>query len=303
MIGGPHKSSTPATDQRGRITRYRVDLPHAGVVETESGRFEATAYAERRRGWKGRYLGVRDRVLGTTLASHRLESERLSKVKALAVFSSDALSSVAYATQEILFVLLLAGPAAMKYSLPIAGVIVLLLAIVIASYRQTVRAYPGGGGAYIVAHENLGIAPGLIAASALLIDYVLTVSVSTEAGIDALARATTAKPAEITFCILMGVPPMALGTRYGPGREKTASRTRFARSVAADNASNEKGTAEALHSCRRIPVLPWDAIRRLLFLQRKIVHSSKIPVGPPKTHRPVYDCIKKSSERPEAHDY
>jgi hypothetical protein len=86
-------------------------------------------------------------VLGSTLASYRLESERLSKVKALAVFSSDALSSVAYATQEILFVLILAGPTAMKYSLPIAGIIVLLLAIVIASYRQTVRAYPGGGGA------------------------------------------------------------------------------------------------------------------------------------------------------------
>ena len=126
-------------------------------------------------------------VLGVTLASHRLEGERLSKVKALAVFSSDALSSVAYATQEILFVLVLAGPAAIKYSLPIAGCIALLLAIVIASYRQTVRAYPSGGGAYIVAHENLGVGAGLIAASALLIDYVLTVSVSVAAGMDALA--------------------------------------------------------------------------------------------------------------------
>jgi amino acid transporter len=177
----------PATDKRGRVSRYRVELPHAGIFETERNRFEATEYAEKRIGWKGRYLGVRDRVLGITLASHRLESERLSKLKALAVFSSDALSSVAYATQEILFVLVLAGPAAIKYSLPIAGCIALLLAVVIASYRQTVRAYPSGGGAYIVAHENLGIGAGLIAASALLIDYVLTVSVSVAAGMDALA--------------------------------------------------------------------------------------------------------------------
>ncbi|MEP7216697.1 MAG: APC family permease, partial [Anaerolineaceae bacterium] len=183
----PSPHFKPAKDARGRISRYRVELPHAGIVETETGRFEATTYAERRAGWKGRYLGVRDRVLGATLSNARLEGERLSKIKALAVFSSDALSSVAYATQEILFVLVLAGPAAIKYSLPIAGLIVLLLAIVIASYRQTVRAYPGGGGAYIVAHENLGIGPGLIAASALLIDYVLTVSVSTAAGMDALA--------------------------------------------------------------------------------------------------------------------
>ncbi len=177
----------PGTDKGGRVTRYRVELPHAGIVETERGRFEATAYAERRTGWKGRWLGLRDLVTGTTLPSHRLEGERLSKVKALAVFSSDALSSVAYATQEILFVLVLAGSGAIDLSLPIALGIATLLAIVVASYRQTVRAYPGGGGAYIVAHDNLGIGAGLIAAAALLIDYVLTVSVSVAAGIDALA--------------------------------------------------------------------------------------------------------------------
>jgi amino acid transporter len=177
----------PGTDTHGRVTRFRIGLPHAGIVDTGHGHFEATEFAEKRMGWKGRYLDARDRVLGTTLTSTRLETERLSKIKALAVFSSDALSSVAYATQEILFVLVIAGPAAIKYSLPIAGFIALLLTIVIASYRQTVRAYPSGGGAYIVAHKNIGIGAGLIAASSLLIDYVLTVSVSVAAGIDALA--------------------------------------------------------------------------------------------------------------------
>ena len=184
---GPGPQLNPATDRRGRVSRYRVELPHAGIVETERGHFEATEYAERRAGWKGRYLALRDRVLGTTLASHRLEGERLSKVKALAVFSSDAISSVAYAPQEILFVLLLAGSSSMTWSLPIAMAITALLAIVVASYRQTVRAYPNGGGSYIVAHENLGIVAGLIAAASLLTDYVLTVSVSVAAGIDALA--------------------------------------------------------------------------------------------------------------------
>ena len=178
----------PVTDVDGKIKYYRRELPHAAISPTEDPtHFEATEDAERRVGLKGLYLELRDRVLGSTLASHRLDSERLSKIKALAVFSSDALSSVAYATQEIVFVLILAGSGALKYSLPIAGAITLLLAIVVASYRQTVRAYPSGGGAYIVAHENLGIVPGLLAAAALLIDYVLTVSVSVAAGIDALA--------------------------------------------------------------------------------------------------------------------
>lgn len=171
----------------GRVTTYRVELPRAAIVPTDRNRFEATEYAEHRGGWRGRYLAVRDVVLGATLANARLETEKLSKLKALAVFSSDALSSVAYATQEILFVLVLAGSGAISLSLPIAAAITTLLAIVIASYRQTVKAYPSGGGAYIVSRENLGVAPGLTAAAALLIDYVLTVSVSVAAGMDALA--------------------------------------------------------------------------------------------------------------------
>jgi amino acid/polyamine/organocation transporter, APC superfamily (TC 2.A.3) len=102
--------------------------------------------------------------------------ERLSNATGLAVLASDALSSVAYATQETLLVLLLAGSSSLSLSLPISGIIILLLAIVALSYRQTIKAYPNGGGAYIVARENLGIYPGLIAAASLMIDYILTVT-------------------------------------------------------------------------------------------------------------------------------
>ena len=182
----------PGASTRGRlppprVTRYHVELPHAGLAPLGPGRFRATEHAEQRSGLRGAYLGLRDRLLGATLANWQLESERLSKLKALAVFSSDALSSTAYATQEILFVLILAGAGAIDLSLPIALAITALLAVVVISYRQTVRAYPNGGGAYIVAHENLGTTAGLVAASALLIDYVLTVSVSVAAAMDALA--------------------------------------------------------------------------------------------------------------------
>lgn len=125
-------------------------------------------------------------LIGKPIATEQQHHERLSKVTALAVFSSDALSSVAYATEAILAVLLLAGSAALGFGLPIAGGIAFLLLVVAISYRQTIHAYPNGGGAYTVAHENLGPLPGLIAAAALLIDYVLTVAVSISAGVAAI---------------------------------------------------------------------------------------------------------------------
>jgi amino acid transporter len=124
------------------------------------------------------------------MSSGELEDTLLPKVIALPIFSSDALSSVAYATQEILLVLGLVGITALGHVLPIALAVGALLSIVVVSYRQTVRAYPGGGGAYIVAHENLGVLPGLLAASSLLIDYVLTVAVSVVAGVDAIVSAS-----------------------------------------------------------------------------------------------------------------
>lgn len=128
-------------------------------------------------------------LLGRTMATEELEHTLLPKVLALPVFSSDPLSSNAYATQEILLVLGLAGTAALHLVIPVSIAVAFLLATVVVSYRQTVRAYPSGGGAYIVAHENLGTHSGLLAAAALLIDYVLTVSVSIVAGVEAITSA------------------------------------------------------------------------------------------------------------------
>jgi amino acid transporter len=127
--------------------------------------------------------------VGSPIPSHLAQHERLSRVTGLAVLSSDPLSSVAYATEEILRVLAIAGAAALTFASPIAIIIAAILAIVVFSYRQTIHAYPGGGGAYIVAKDNLGATPALIAAAALLIDYVLTVSVSIAAGVAALTSA------------------------------------------------------------------------------------------------------------------
>jgi amino acid transporter len=132
-------------------------------------------------------------VIGNALRNDQAPHERLSKKVALAVFSSDALSSTAYATEEILLVLAVAAAyghaAAFGYVIPISICIALLLAIVTISYRQTIHAYPTGGGAYIVAKDNLGTTPGLIAAGSLLVDYVLTVSVSVAAGVAAITSA------------------------------------------------------------------------------------------------------------------
>ncbi len=127
--------------------------------------------------------------IGPPLATSQLIHERISKLKGLAVFSSDALSSTAYATEEILIVLAAGGAVALGLALPVALAIAAVLAIVAFSYYQTIHAYPSGGGAYIVAHDNLGVWPGLVAAAALLIDYVLTVSVSIAAGIAAVTSA------------------------------------------------------------------------------------------------------------------
>jgi amino acid transporter len=128
-------------------------------------------------------------VVGEPIPSHLAHHERLSRFTGLAVLSSDALSSVAYATEEILRVLVLVSASALGFASPIAFVIATILAIVVFSYRQTIHAYPAGGGAYIVAKDNIGETPALIAAAALLIDYVLTVAVSIAAGVAAITSA------------------------------------------------------------------------------------------------------------------
>jgi amino acid transporter len=128
-------------------------------------------------------------LVGPPMPLAQARHERLSRPVGLAVFASDPLSSVAYATEEILLVLILAGTAFLAYSMPIGAAIAILIAIVVTSYRQTIRAYPKGGGAYIVAKENLGVFPGLVAGASLLIDYTLTVAVSAAAGVAAITSA------------------------------------------------------------------------------------------------------------------
>jgi amino acid transporter len=149
------------------------------------------------------FAGIRNLVFGSRLPTAEEVHQRLNKIQALAVFSSDALSSVAYATEEILLVLVVAGTSALGFSLPISLVIVGLSAIVITSYYQTIHGYPSGGGAYIVAYDNLGTWPGLTAAAALLIDYVLTVAVSITAGIAAITSAFPVLfPFHLGLCLL-----------------------------------------------------------------------------------------------------
>lgn len=128
-------------------------------------------------------------LIGRPLKSNELGEQKLNKKKALAILSSDALSSVAYGPEQILLVLITISGAALWYSIPIGiGVLVLLTALIL-SYRQIIFAYPHGGGAYVVSKENLGIYPGLVAGGSLLVDYILTVAVSVSAGTDALTSA------------------------------------------------------------------------------------------------------------------
>jgi amino acid transporter len=148
-------------------------------------------------------------LLGSPIPTALEIRERLTKVKALAVFSSDALSSVAYATEEIMKVLVLAGAGVLTLTLHISAVIVLLLTIVVISYRQTIRAYPNGGGSYIVASDNLGTLPGLTAAASLLIDYILTVAVSVAAGVAAI---TSLWPSLLPDTVVLSVGAVVLIT-------------------------------------------------------------------------------------------
>lgn len=147
-------------------------------------------------------FSLRKLLIGRPFETSRLHEQRLSKLIALPVFASDALSSAAYATEEILLALLLASTLAFHYSMGIAIAIVALLVLVSLSYRQTCLAYPNGGGAFIVAKDNLGPLSGTVAGASLLIDYVLTVSVSTAAGVAAI---TSAAPRLHDYAVLLSV--------------------------------------------------------------------------------------------------
>jgi amino acid transporter len=182
---GPIKGRRPG-DRRIRVARplspyFRYTGP--GVIRAKAEANVPTKAGERL------VADVRRSLFGRPLASDEELQERLPKVKALSTFSSDNLSSVAYATELIMFTLFAAGAAAFWLVMPISGLIVAIFVIIVISYRQTIRAYPSGGGSYIVARENLGTLPALLAAAALLTDYVLTVSVSVAAGIAAILSA------------------------------------------------------------------------------------------------------------------
>ncbi|WP_329212555.1 APC family permease [Streptomyces sp. NBC_01708] len=151
--------------------------------------------------------GARRVMLGAPLRSSAVARESMRKLVALPVLSADALSSVAYGPEAMLAVLVLAGTAGLAYSLPIAAAVAVLMLVVGLSYRQTIRAYPHGGGSYIVASDNLGLLPGLLAAGGLLIDYVLTVAVSIASGI---AAVTSAIPSLAPATVPLGLAMIAL---------------------------------------------------------------------------------------------
>jgi amino acid transporter len=207
VIGGRRQLKGRKSGDR----RVRVERPHSPYFRYAGpGSLVAREAASQPRTPTGRAVArVRQVVFGRRLANEEEIGERLSKKKALAIFSSDAISSSAYATEEILRVLLVAGAGALLVSVEVAIAIAILLAVVSVSYRQVCRAYPNGGGAYVVARTNLAPVFGLIAAAALLIDYVMTVAVSTAA---AIAQIQSVIPAAYDIRIQIAFLSIALIT-------------------------------------------------------------------------------------------
>ncbi len=190
-------TGTRPGDRVVRIGRHRYFRGVApGTLVTRPGVMEPQG-GPARVWWR-----LRRFLIGEPIATIQEAEERLDKKRALAVLSSDALSSVAYGTEAAMRILILAGVAALALTLPISLVIALLLIVVAASYEQIIGAYPGGGGAYVVALDNLGVTPGLTAAAALIVDYILTVTVSVAAGIAALVSAFPAlAPWQVEFSV------------------------------------------------------------------------------------------------------
>ncbi|MBI2776861.1 MAG: APC family permease [Chloroflexi bacterium] len=207
MIGGRR----PLKGRKLADRRVRVERPHSAYFRyTGPGQLVAKAAASVPTTPSGRLLArIRAALFGRPLASEEETGERLPKKKALAIFSSDAISSSAYATEEILRVLVLAGAGAILVSIEIAVAISVLLAVVALSYRQICRAYPNGGGAYAVAKENIGSIASLVAAAALLIDYVMTVAVSTAS---AIAQTYSVIPALYDVRVEIAIVAIALIT-------------------------------------------------------------------------------------------
>ncbi|MFJ9554241.1 APC family permease [Nocardiopsis sp. NPDC101807] len=202
----PHVGSYPAHHQvrQPRYERF-VTVSELGGESRTTLAAEAAAVTSTRSGRAG--YRIRRVLLGPALMSTALVRERMRKLVALPVLSSDALSSVAYGPEAMLTILVLGGMAGLSLSLPIALAIMLMMLAVGLSYRQTIRAYPNGGGSYIVAGDNLGRIPGLLAAGGLVVDYVLTVAVSIAAGIAAI---TSALPSLSAATVPVGLGFIAL---------------------------------------------------------------------------------------------
>jgi amino acid transporter len=191
--------------------RVRIERPHAAYFRyTGEGTLVAKESASAPRTPAGRlFARVRSIFIGRPLSIHEEITQRLSKTKALAIFSSDPISSSAYATEEILRVLVVAGAGALFLSLPVAAAIALLLVVVSISYRQIVHAYPSGGGDYAVARRNLPVIGSLVVGAALLVDYVMTVAVSTAS---AAEQVVSAVPDLHDWKVVIGVVAIALIT-------------------------------------------------------------------------------------------
>jgi amino acid transporter len=205
VIGGRR----PIHGRKAADLRVRVDRPHSPYFRwTGPNQLVAKEAASVPRTPLGRALArTRAVVFGRPISIYDELAERLNVFTGLSIFASDNISSSAYATEEIMRVLILAGAGALVLTMPITIAIVVVLAIVVISYRQTIAAYPNGGGSYIVASANLGKLPGLTAAAALLTDYVLTVAVSVAAGVAAL---TSIVPELFAFRVELGVAIVAL---------------------------------------------------------------------------------------------
>ena len=188
----PHVDSLLEVRERRQGRRpgdayVRIVRPFEEEFEHEGDRLVATERTVLdRRGWHSGLRRFRTVLFGRPIATEREGHERLTKLKALAVFSSDNISSSAYATEEMMRILVVAGISGIALTMPLTLVIVAVLAVVGTSYLQTIKAYPNGASSYIVASDNLGVLPGLLAGAALLIDYVLTVAVSVSAGVAAV---------------------------------------------------------------------------------------------------------------------
>jgi amino acid transporter len=190
-----------------RPTRFGRFVPVAGRPG-ERSLVAATPAAETLPSLPARVAEAAQRVvLGPALSATAIARERMRKLVALPVLSADALSSVAYGPEAMLAVLVLAAASGLRYSIPIAGAIALLMLAVGVSYRQTIRAYPHGGGSYVVATDNLGRVPGLVAAAGLMTDYILTVAVSVAAGVAAI---TSAIPSLAPDAVPIGLGVIAL---------------------------------------------------------------------------------------------